>query len=325
MRDAYLRSHSVEFSAKAVAAVHLFHSGAVFGQLAAIKKPDWQHPGDACRWAQVMGNGCGPVDDRGAPRAGRRVLPPPALKDAGFFILSILGFSLYFASSFGTLKSLNASDLTMVLATIPGITYLLGLLSRSLGFSWLKFGGVLIVSAAALAFNISDHASGTVSAAGIALALVAAFSYAVYGLLSRHHLRDLPVFTSLAWITLISAMSFVPLFIFDPAPLLLLSREDILKVLILGAACSAPVYVLYQKILAAGGVLYANAIGLLAPVAVVAGEWLIGSGTVLDTTKIIAMMATVVGIILLFVDASGASAWQLKHRPRRFPAREEIK
>ncbi|MCV4281653.1 DMT family transporter [Pseudomonas capsici] len=232
----------------------------------------------------------------------------------GFFILSVLGFSLYFACSFGALKTLKASDLTMVLATIPGITYLLGFLSRSLGFSWLKLSGVLIVSAAALAFNASGNESGAVSLAGIALALVAAVSYAVYGLLSKRYLKDLPLLTSLAWITLISAMTFVPLFILEPAPLLLLSLEDVLKVLILGAACSAPVYVLYQKVLAEGGVLYANAIGLLAPFAVVAGEWLIGSGAALGAMKVIAMIAAVIGISLLFVDASGASGWHLKRR-----------
>ncbi len=242
-----------------------------------------------------------------------------------FAMLSVLGFSLYFVCSFAALKSLKASDLTMVLATIPGITYLLGLLSRSLGFSWLRLSGVLIVSAAALAFNARGNESNGVSHAGVALALVAALSYAVYGLLSKRYLKDLPLLTSLAWVTLISAASFLPLFILDPKPLLLLSLEDLLKVLILGVACSAPVYVLYQKVLAEGGVLYANAIGLLAPFAVVAGEWLIGSGVALDAVKIVAMIAVMLGITLLFVDASNISRWQLKRRATRSQVYEEIK
>lgn len=242
----------------------------------------------------------------------------------GFFILSILGFSLYFVCSFGALKTLKASDLTMVLATIPGITYLLGLLTRSLGFSWFKLVGVLIVSVAALAFNTYSNVSA-VSPSGIALALVAALSYAVYGLLSKRYLKDLPLINSLAWVTLIAAVCFVPLFILDPAPLLLLKPEDALKVLILGAACSAPVYVLYQKVLAEGGVLYANAIGLLAPFAVVTGEWLIGSGTTLGAAKIVAMIAVMVGITMLFMDASGVSGWTFKRRPPNQPVSEEIK
>lgn len=242
----------------------------------------------------------------------------------GFFILSILGFSLYFASSFAALKTLRASDLTMVLAMIPGITYLLGLLSKSLEFSWLKLCGVLIVSAAALAFNASSSEGGAISPVGIVLALVAAFSYAVYGLLSKRYFKDLPLLTSLAWVTLISTATFVPLFALDPAPLFALNLSDALKVFFLGAACSAPIYVLYQRVLTEGGVLYANAIGLLAPFAVVAGEWLIGTGAMLSGVKVIAMVAAVIGITLLFVDASGSNGWYLKRRAR-LPISKEIK
>lgn len=243
----------------------------------------------------------------------------------GFFILSVLGFSLYFVSSFGALKSLTASELTIILATIPGITYLLGLIFRALSFSWLKLSGVLIVTASAVAFNASGGDGATMSPVGITLALVAALSYAVYGLLSKRFLKNLNLITSLAWITLISALTFVPLFILDPAPLLNLSSADIIKMLILGTVCSAPVYVLYQKVLAEGGVLYANAIGLLAPFAVVAGELIIGSTLVIGSVKIIAMITVVIGITLLFMDASSTSGWQLKRRPSGILGSEEIK
>ncbi|WP_342356084.1 DMT family transporter [Bartonella queenslandensis] len=102
-----------------------------------------------------------------------------------FFILSVLGFSLYFVSSFGALKSLKASDLTMVLATIPGITYILGILTNSLMFSWFKLIGMIIVSIAAIAFNINSVEGEYYSLIGIALALTAALSYSAYGLLSN--------------------------------------------------------------------------------------------------------------------------------------------
>ncbi|WP_375617754.1 MULTISPECIES: DMT family transporter [unclassified Bartonella] len=161
-----------------------------------------------------------------------------------FLILSALEFSLYFVCSFGALKSLKASDLTMMLATIPGITYILGALTNVLKFSWLKLSGVIIVSVAAVAFNINSGEGGY-SLIGIALALTAALSYSAYGLLSKRYLKNLPLLTSLAWITTISAASFMPLFIFDPAPLLYLKLEDIFKILILGTVCSAPVYVLH--------------------------------------------------------------------------------
>ncbi|WP_375635869.1 MULTISPECIES: DMT family transporter [unclassified Bartonella] len=216
-----------------------------------------------------------------------------------FLILSVLGFSLYFVCSFGALKSLKASDLTMALATIPGITYILGALTNSLTFSWLKLIGMIIVSVAAIAFNINSAEGGYYSLIGIALALTAALSYSAYGLLSKRYLENLPLLTSLAWITTISAASFMPLFIFDPAPLLYLKLEDILRILILGAFLSSLGYVLYQKVLAERDVLYTNTIGVLAPFAVVACERIIGSSTSLSALKIIAMIVVVIGIILL--------------------------
>ncbi|WP_348602900.1 DMT family transporter [Bartonella tribocorum] len=242
-----------------------------------------------------------------------------------FFILSVLGFSLYFVCSFGALKSLNASDLTMVLAIIPGITYILGILTNSLMFSWFKLIGMIIVSVAAIAFNIDSAEGGYYNLIGIALALTAALSYSAYGLLSKRYLKNLPLLTSLAWITTIAATSFMPLFIFDPAPLFYLTLEDIFKILILGTVCSAPVYVLYQKVLAEGGVLYANTIGVLSPFAVVACEWIIGSSTSLNIIKIIAMMMAVIGMTLLFIDASKVSGWQQKHRAQNSKFNEETK
>ncbi|WP_375671857.1 MULTISPECIES: DMT family transporter [unclassified Bartonella] len=241
-----------------------------------------------------------------------------------FLILSVLGFSLYFVCSFGALKSLKASDLTMVLATIPGITYILGALTNVLKFSWLKLSGVIIVSVAAVAFNI-NNGEGGYSLIGIALALTAALSYSAYGLLSKRYLKNLPLLTSLAWITTISAASFMPLFIFDPAPLLYLKLEDIFKILILGTVCSAPVYVLYQKVLAEGGVLYANTIGVLSPFAVIACEWIIGSSPSLNMIKIIAMIVVVIGMTLLFIDASKVSTWQHKRHSQNSKFNEETK
>nr|WP_273723951.1 DMT family transporter [Bartonella sp. AU18XJBT] len=242
-----------------------------------------------------------------------------------FLILSVLGFSLYFVCSFGALKSLNASDLTMVLATIPGITYILGTLTNSLMFSWFKLIGLIIVSVAAITFNINSAEGGYYSLIGIALALTAALSYSAYGLLSKRYLKNLPFLTSLAWITTISAASFMPLFIFDPAPLFYLKLEDIFKILILGTVCSAPVYVLYQKVLAEGGVLYANTIGVLSPFAVVACEWIIGSNPSLNIIKIIAMMMAVIGMTLLFIDASKVSTWQQKRHSQNSKFNEEPK
>ncbi len=184
---------------------------------------------------------------------------------------------------------------------------------------------MIIVSVAAIAFNINNIEGESYSLIGIALALTAAFSYSAYGLLSKHYLKNLPLLTSLAWITTISAVSFIPFFIFDPTPLFYLKLEDILKILILATVCSAPVYVLYQKVLAEGGVLYANTIGVLSPFAVVTCEWIIGSSPSLNMIKIIAMIMAVIGMSLLFIDASKVSKWQQKRHSKNSKFNEEIK
>jgi len=224
-----------------------------------------------------------------------------------FFLLSVFGFSLYFGSSFMALHSLAASELTVVLALIPGITYILGWLLHSVRFSRAKSAGVLLVTAAAVAFNGGNQGGG-IHLGGLALALVAAASYAIYGLLSRRWLADLPLLPSLARIVTLAAISFVPLFILDWAPLAALSGDAALKIGIMGVFCSAPVYILYQKIIAQGGVVYANSIGVLAPFFLYLMELLLVREMRFDMIKILSLMIVILGAFLLFSDAAQKNA-----------------
>ena len=57
------------------------------------------------------------------------------------------------------LKDLKASELTMLLSSIPGFTYVLGVLFGVLSFSWLRFFGVLVVTLGGVMFNVSPGAS----------------------------------------------------------------------------------------------------------------------------------------------------------------------
>jgi len=233
-------------------------------------------------------------------------LPSPQYSKAmwlHFFLLSVFGFSLYFGSSFMALNTLAASELTVVLALIPGITYILEWLLRSVRFSWIKSTGVLLVTAAAVAFN-GGHHDGGIHLGGLALALLAAASYTIYGLLSRRWLADLPLLPSLARIVALAAASFVPLYILDWAPLATLSGDAALKIGIMGVFCSAPVYILYQKIIAQGGVVYANAIGVLAPFFLYLAGLLLAREMRFDMVKILSLMVVILGAFLLFFDAA---------------------
>jgi len=243
-----------------------------------------------------------------AAYAARRHVGPRRPKNMWprFLSLSVFGFSWYFGSSFMALQVMTASELTVVLALIPGITYVLGLLLRNVYFSWMKSSGVLLVTAAALAFN-GAILGGDLHIGGLALALSAAVSYAIYGLLSRRWLADLPLLPSLAQIVTLATASFVPLFILDAAPLALLTTDAALKIAIMGVFCSAPVYILYQKIIVTGGVVYANAIGLLAPFFLYLVEIFMAPDMRLDVIKILSILLVMLGTYLLFFDALGQS------------------
>ena len=221
-----------------------------------------------------------------------------------FAVLSIFGFSAYFISTFEALKDLKASELTMLLSSIPGFTYVLGVLFGVLSFSWLRFFGVLVVTLGGVMFNVSPGASfGGVQ--GIAFAFLGALSYSVYGLLSRVWLERDSIVVSVAWITLMSFVSFIPFVLAHHDSLMGLAMDDVVKLFVLGGLLSAPVYVLYQKVLSVGEVVYANSVGLLAPCVVVASEWALGEDVLMDGGRLIWMMVTMLGIFLLYVDASG--------------------
>ena len=192
----------------------------------------------------------------------------------------------------------------MLLSSIPGFTYVLGVLFGVLSFSWLRFFGVLVVTLGGVMFNGSPGA-GFGGVQGIAFAFLGALSYSVYGLLSRVWLERDSIVVSVAWITLMSFVSFIPFVLAHHDSLMGLAMDDVVKLFVLGGLLSAPVYVLYQKVLSVGGVVYANSVGLLAPCVVVASEWALGEDVLMDGGRLIWMMVTMLGIFLLYVDASG--------------------
>jgi len=230
---------------------------------------------------------------------------PPFTKNVWlrFFLLSVFGFSLYFGSSFEALRSLKSSELAVILALIPGITYILGLMLRSVHFSWVKSIGVSVITAAAVAFNGGSQ-DDSIHIGGFLLALLAAASYAVYGLLSRRWLTNMALLPSLSRIVALAAVSFIPVFVLDAESLPALTGDAALKICIMGIFCSAPVYILYQKILQEGGVVYANAIGLLAPPLLFFSEFFLTREMQLDAGKILSMMGVMLGASLLFFDAA---------------------
>jgi len=238
-------------------------------------------------------------------------LPISALPGAlfGFILLAVFGFAAYFLLSFAALVPLQASQLSMVLASIPAITYLIALTLGMDQPNALKFIGVPLVTVGAVWFNLADvHGLSVGHMAGLAMAAGAALSYALYGLCSKRFLAGRPLLGSLAWITTFAALMFVPVYIVDPEPLLTLTPDGIVKIALLGAVLSAPIYVLYQVVLAAGGVVYANSIGVMAPFVILAAEMAVGFRYDVTLPEIVAMMIGAFGVALVFIDAMRGDA-----------------
>ena len=159
-----------------------------------------------------------------------------------FAVLSIFGFSAYFISTFEALKDLKASELTMLLSSIPGFTYVLGVLFGVLSFSWLRFFGVLVVTLGGVMFNVSPGA-GFGGVQGIAFAFLGALSYSVYGLLSRVWLERDSIVVSVAWITLMSFVSFIPFVLAHHDSLMGLAMDDFVKLFVLGVRLQCTCYI----------------------------------------------------------------------------------
>ncbi len=244
----------------------------------------------------------------------------------GFVILAVLGFAGYFLLSFGALIPLQASQLSMVLSSIPAITYLIALALDLDKPNALKFVGVPLVTIGAVWFNLADARGLSVEqVTGLAMAATAALSYALYGLASKKLLAGRPLLGSLAWITTFAALMFVPVYIADPLPLQTLVPADIIKLALLGAILSAPIYVLYQIVLAAGGVVYANSIGVMAPFVILAAELGVGFRNDVTLPEIVAMMIGAVGVALLFIDAMRGELRQAPPPDTAALARSELR
>lgn len=220
------------------------------------------------------------------------------------FVLSLLGFSLYFWLSFRSLGSLRASDLTVVLSSIPAMTYVIGVLFGFVGFSWKKTLGVVAVSAGALMFNLGD---GGIAGAwsGVAYAALAALAYSLYGLLSQRWLKGVAIVPAVAWMTFWAALTSLVAVFLDGQSLQGITPLRWGQLIALGAVFSAPVYVLYQRIVREGGVVYANAVGVLAPVFVVVFEVLQGDMKSLEAGKLMSLLVVTAGVLLLLVDGAG--------------------
>jgi drug/metabolite transporter (DMT)-like permease len=239
-------------------------------------------------------------------RPGARARPAAVLRRwPAVVLLALLGFFLYSLLTFLALTVLDPSDLGMTLALIPGFTYLLALAFFGDRLHPLKLVGVPLATGAALHYT-TDGFTGFVAADvfGIAAAAGAALSYALYGLFYKRLMGDLPITGVLPFVTAAAVVMFLPwLMVLEPAARAI-DATTAVKLLLLGAGLSAPVFLMYHAVIVSGGVLYANSIGILSPFAILLTEWAVGYRDGVAAGELAAMAACAAGVALIFSHAT---------------------
>lgn len=239
-------------------------------------------------------------------RPGKRVKSTIMLRRwPAIIILALLGFVLYSLLTFLALTVLNPSDLGMTLALIPGFTYTLGLVFFGERIHRLKLLGIPLATGAALYYTTNGFQSvAAENAFGIVMAAGAALSYALYGLIYKKLMADLPMTSVLPFITTVALLMFLPWLLFVSPEERSIEIWTVAKLLILGAGLSAPVFLMYHAVIDLGGVLYANSIGILSPFAILLTEWIFGYRNDVTLGELSAMVACAIGVALIFKDAA---------------------
>lgn len=237
---------------------------------------------------------------------GERVKPSIVLRRwPAIIVLALLGFVLYSLLTFFALTVLNPSDLGMTLALIPGFTYALGLAFFGDRLQNLKLLGVPLATGAALYYTTDGFLSfAAKDVLGIAMAAGAALSYALYGLTYKRLMADLPMTSVLPFITAAAFLMFLPGLLVVGPEARSINFWTVVKLLMLGAGLSAPVFLMYHTVIELGGVLYANSIGILSPFAILLTEWAFGYRSGVGLGELSAMIACAVGVAFIFKDAT---------------------
>ncbi len=216
------------------------------------------------------------------------------------FVLSLLGTSGYLTLTFISLRSIQPSQLVAVLAMVPALTFIIAWLRGLEAATPQKVTGVVIATAAAVGFNI-DPLTQLDSGAwiGVTTAGLAAVSYAFFGVRFKETLPGMPVVGVSTVMIVMGIMTLLPLALLTEGPPPQVSGETIAALTLIGAGLSAPVYLLYGKIIQLGGALIASLAGVIGPFTVLIAEALIGLRATVFAWEWICALVCTFGVALI--------------------------
>ena len=179
-----------------------------------------------------------------------------------FLVISLFANSLYFLAENTALKLTQTSNVSILVTTAPIFTALLLQFGKNavkinsqqvFGFIIALVGVVLVVLNGVFNLRLSPK--------GDLLALAAALSWAIYGILVRDYSKQFNSFFITRKLMFYGLMTSLPVLAAEGAPFdvsAMLSTTKILSLLYLGVVCSAACYIMWNRSIRDIGVLKAN-------------------------------------------------------------------
>ncbi|MQM27820.1 EamA family transporter [Glycomyces albidus] len=208
-------------------------------------------------------------------RAGARTA---AARPWAVAYLALLGFVLYYTGTLLGVDRIGASRVGLIVSLLPCITFAIGITAFGEKATARKTTGTLLAAAAAIAYAATGTGGTGLDGAvlaGAALAFGGTVAYALYGYVYRARLGDLAPPAALPAVTGAAALALGALAA-AAVPLREIAFEDWVGIALLGAALTAPVFVLAHELILRRGPLYTSAVALLVPFLVRLGEWGLG-------------------------------------------------
>lgn len=215
--------------------------------------------------------------------------------------LSMLGFALYFCFSYAALRLIGPTEVGMIMTLIPALTYLILLMffqERTVLRKWL---GLILATASAILFIGKNQANPLSNLLGSGLAFLAAASFALYGIFFKKYLHGLAVIGIMPYLTLPAIVILFLVALPQQPDLTSADHATLARVLFLGAGLTAPVYLLYLKILELRGPVAVNTLALLTPFSVLGIQLIAGDRKTIVPLEVISLTSCMLGIYMIVI------------------------
>lgn len=224
-------------------------------------------------------------------------------RPAAVLWLALTGFLVYYVGTFAAMRLAGPAATGLVVSLLPCFTYAIGVAGFGERLRARRVAGTLAASAAVVVYWLGQPGAEVEAAAGtrtlgLALAVLATLSYALYTYLFRARMADLPSPASLPAVTALGALLLAPAGVWQGGQ----SGVDLagwLLVVVLGAVFTAPVFLLAHELVLRRGPVPTNAAALVVPFLIRIGSWAVGWQPAPAVSEILLFAACAAGVAVV--------------------------